>query len=139
MRAHVALQQGTTVIYQHGQVSVDSHFARFGSKSYAIDKINSVDVRVENKQGCLWVALAIVAMFAFFAAVGAGSFTGWSVFGFFVLMTVLAYQKRPRPKYHLMLATSSGEVQATTGGERDEIMELRAAVEKAMTMTGGVR
>jgi len=50
--------------------------------------------------------------------------------------TVLAYKKRPKPVYHLMLATSSGEVQATTGGDRETIIDLRRAIEAAITQKG---
>ncbi|MFC0206414.1 DUF6232 family protein [Novosphingobium soli] len=124
------------MIYQQGNVSVDSNFARFGSKSYAIDKINSVDVRVETKQGCLWGALAVISVFCFFGAIGAGTIGAWVAFLFFAGLTVLAYMKRPKPVYHLMLATSSGEVQATNAGDREAIGELRAAIETAMTQRG---
>jgi hypothetical protein len=40
-------------------VSVDRDFARFGSKSYAINKINTVEVR-ERKPHAFWPALALL-------------------------------------------------------------------------------
>ena len=40
--------------YQRGHVTVDDNFARFGSKSYAINKITSVDVRMHEKRRSGW-------------------------------------------------------------------------------------
>jgi len=41
--------------YERGDISVDDNFARFGTKSYAINKINSVDVRSRAMAaGCGW-------------------------------------------------------------------------------------
>lgn len=119
------------MIYQQGKVSVDEHFARFGSKSYAIDKINSVDVRVEKKTSNTWILFAICALMAL--AIGFNSIGGWVAILFFSVFTFLTYRNQPAPVYHLMLATSSGEVQATSAGDRDAIADLRRAIESAMT------
>lgn len=132
------------MIYQQGNVSVDHHFARFGSKSYAIDKINSVDVREEKKSGCAWIAFAILAGIFGLSAIGTSS-SGtaaeagplWFTFAVFAGTAVLLYIKRPKPVYHLMLATSSGEVQATNTGNRERVLELRQAIETAMVARGG--
>ncbi|AIT79119.1 DUF6232 family protein [Novosphingobium pentaromativorans] len=126
------------MVYQRGTVSVDVHFARFGSKSYAIDKINSVDVRVEHKSGCLWIALLFLTILFALAAMGAAvssegdSTASWGITAILAVITVLAYRSRPKPTYHLMLATSSGEVQATKSQDDEAIYELRTAIEAAM-------
>src|SRR3546814_12425216 len=39
------------MLFQQGTISVDDRFARFGDKSYAINKITSVEVRSETKKG----------------------------------------------------------------------------------------
>jgi hypothetical protein len=128
------------MIYESGDVTVDSHFARFGSKSYAIDKINSVDVREETKSGCLWIGFAILTGFFGLGAVGSlssgsGSDIGtmWVIVAVLAGITLLLYKQRPKPVYHLMLATSSGEVQATNSGDREAVLKLRAAIEAAMS------
>lgn len=127
------------MIYQQGNISVDQHFARFGSKSYAIDKINSVDVKVEEKSGCVWIALAVFAGLLGLNALGSlasasgPSFSEWVTFLVFAGIAYAFYRARPTPIYHLMLATSSGEVQATNAGDREVILELRQAIEHAMT------
>jgi hypothetical protein len=126
------------MIYENGSVRVDRHFARFGSKSYAIDKINSVDVREEKKSGCLWVGFAILAGIFGLAAIGSLTSNPSDSAGMLILFAVVAgiatllYKNRPKPIYHLVLATSSGEVQATNSGSRPDVLELREAIEAAM-------
>lgn len=128
------------MIYEQGSVKVDRHFARFGSKSYAIDKINSVDVREETKTGCAWGFFAAVSALMLLIAIGAtgsgdsaSASTGWVLFAASAGVTFMLYKNRPKPVYHLMLATSSGEIQATNTGDREAVMELRAAIESAMS------
>ena len=130
---------GASLEYQRGQVTVDAHFARFGSKSYAIDKINSVDVRVEKRAGCLWISVAAIAAILGLAAIGNsvsatanGSGQGWGLFVVAAAFAFILYRARPKPLYHLMLATSSGEVQATKSTDKEAIGELREAIEAAM-------
>ncbi len=47
--------------YRQGSVTVDQDFARFGSKSYAINKINTVDVRERSPNG---PAVCFIGVFA---------------------------------------------------------------------------
>lgn len=126
--------------YQDGYVSVDAHFARFGSKSYAIDKINSVDVKTETRTGCLWMTFAAIAAVFGLAALGQSVSPnsdnlafGWGIFLVTAVVAVILYRARPKPLHHLMLATSSGEVQAMNSTDKASIAELRAAIEAAMT------
>lgn len=127
------------MIYRQGEISVDAHFARFGSKSYAIDKITSVDVREQRKTGCAWIFFIVLAVFAGFAAIAAIASPEdrgpSSEIGFFFAVAAIAgflFYTRPKPVFHLMLATSSGEVQATTALKRETIDDLRVAIETAM-------
>lgn len=123
------------MIYKNGGISIDRHFVRIDSKSYAIDKINSVDVRSEIKTGCLWMIIAFIAMICLFSAIGSGTIGGWITFLFFAGITVIAFIKRPRRKFILILATSSGEVQALTDFDEVNIVKLRTGIEQAMTMS----
>ena len=57
-----------------GNVQIDDKFARFGSKSYAINKINSVDVRSHRPHGEAVVYVAgLLALIFVLAAVGSMS------------------------------------------------------------------
>jgi hypothetical protein len=61
------------------QVSVDRDFARFGGKSYAINKINTVEVRQRHPNGKTGMFVAgLIALFCLLAAFGEdGVVRGW--------------------------------------------------------------
>ena len=127
--------------YQRAHVTVDDHFARFGSKSYAINKITSVDVRAERKDRSLWLILAIIG--ALFIIVGIeplisqGNPAVLMVGALLAIPAALLFPKRTSWSYHLILATSAGEVQATTSESREAIDELRAAIETRIAGANG--
>jgi hypothetical protein len=120
-------------------VSVDNDFARFGSKSYAINKINSVEVRERKPHG---KAGAIICGFLglIFVMGGLGSFAspqGASIGSFVLaaLFVALAYWQWQRSKiceYLLFLMTSSSETQAFVTRDQDEVIDLRGKIEGAM-------
>jgi hypothetical protein len=119
--------------YSNGSVSVDANFARFGDKSYAIDKINSVEVRSRPKSGsggfwfCMFVAA--IAALTFFDEPGVWSAVIAAVFGFAAYACWLEMQKSI---YSLYLMTSSSEAQAIATEDRDDVERLRRAIETAM-------
>ena len=115
------------------QITIDRNFARFAGKSYAINKINSVEVREDEPEGRALFAFGILLAFiglvnlfpepstgtVLLTAVGAG-------------MAYLGWQKKQRRKYHLILMTSSSEVQAFSTYDNDEITALRNSIEEAI-------
>jgi hypothetical protein len=119
----------------HGDITVDDHFARFGSKSFAINKINSVEVRSTTKAGsnsyAVWWGLALLlglpALFTPEARPG---------LVFAALFALLGWRswrrRRPVTTYRLFLVTSSAEAQAFETNDEDEVIRLRAAIEDAM-------
>lgn len=126
------------VIFDDGNVRISRHLAAFGSQSYVIDKINSVEVREEKKKSSrAWVWFTVIAIIIGFAVVidailsERTSLGLWIFFLGAVFIAVVLYDLRPKPVYHLVLETSSGEVQATSTGDRDAIVELRQAIETA--------
>lgn len=121
-------------------VSVDRDFARFGSKSYAINKINTVDVRERKPHGQLGMFIFGVLCFIFgMAALGglsekslSGSITS---FIFAAIFGYIAYRLWLRSKiveYQLFLMTSSSEAQAITSRDGEMIAKLRDRIEAAM-------
>ena len=120
-------------------VRIDEDFARFGSKSYAINKINSVDVRVRKPHG---VGLAILfALGAFLFVVSGADQLGKpdSVAPTsFVLGAVLGglsawlFKRSTIREYHLFLMTSSSEAQAFVSRDEGEVATLRDEIETAM-------
>lgn len=123
-------------------ISVDDHFARFGKKSYAINKINSVEVRETAKQGSkayiLWWPLALLLAFSAKASIDAGASDSALVFGLIVIFLAYigwrSFQKRHNTSlFHLFLMTSSSETQALTTPNESLVDKLRDDIEKAMT------
>lgn len=120
-------------------ISVDRDFARFGSKSYAINKINTVEVRERQPHGMGGVIIAgLIAGICFVAGFGQISQQGGGgqtiVIG--LLLAGLAFWLWKRTKiieYQLFLMTSSSETQAFVSNDHDEVMGLRDSIESAMT------
>ena len=119
-------------------VSVDDDFVRYGSKSYAINKINSVEVRESQPHGMGGViALGFIGTVWLVAAMRSSNDDGSAITtGFFaVLCFVLAYflwQKTKIREYRLFLMTSSSEMQAFMTRDEDYVDSLRKRIEQAM-------
>lgn len=125
-------------MFEQGDVRVDDSFARFGGKSFAINKINSVEVRSETKPGSgTYVLWAIIALALLVAAVMQRSL-GWFVFA--ALSAFFAWRswerKQPTTTYRLFLVTSSSEAQAFETTDADQVEMLRGAIEDAMERSG---
>jgi hypothetical protein len=109
-------------------VSVDRDFARVGSKSYAINKINTVDVRSHrpHSQGAilLWGLLAFGCIF--FGPIG------WLMVLVFGALAYFAWRKSQIVEYRLYLITSSSEAQAVESRDKAYILRLRERIEGAM-------
>jgi uncharacterized protein DUF6232 len=120
-------------------VQVDDKFARFGSKSYAINKINSVDVRVHrpHSQAATWIC-GLVALISVISLLGSLSDPEGLSGGALVLAAVFAglsyvsWQKSQTREYQLFLMTSSSETEAFVTRDRDEVLRLRERIEEAM-------
>ncbi len=120
-------------------VSIDEDFARFGAKSYAINKINSVEVRERSPhgQGGATVA-AIIGGLLVISGFGQGggpdgiNFTTVMVGVLFLGIAYWQFQRSKIREYQLFLMTSSSETQAYVSSSSDEIFDLRSRIEGAM-------
>ena len=125
-------------------VSVDDDFARFGAKSYSINKINSVDVRERHPHGktgamiCGAISILIILSMLGSRDFSAGPFITAGLFGG---VAYWQWQRAKIKEYLLFLMTSSSETQAFVTRDFDEVQSLRAKIEKAMTRhsQGGIR
>jgi hypothetical protein len=122
------------MLYNDGAISVDLNFARFGSKSYAINKINTVEVRERQPHGLgMAIFFGVLAALTLIGAIQNLNATAL-VFGIgFVALTVWAWKRHKIREYDLFLMTSSSSTQAYMTRNRDEVLSLRDAVETAMT------
>jgi hypothetical protein len=119
--------------YMRDDISVDENFARFGAKSYAINKINSVEVKTieaeKNPTGGLVFVTVILALIALIST------SIWWLLGaiFFGVGAFHSYRNPKMATYQLYLMTSSSEVQALETQDKEQITNLRAAIEAAMS------
>jgi hypothetical protein len=121
-------------------ITVDKDFARFGSKSYAINKINTVEVRERQPHGIGGAILCgIIALLLFYGGISSalnhtGDRGGAAIVGA-IIFTVIAYWSWTRSQvreYQLFLMTSSSSTQAYISNDQFEVMNLRDSIESAM-------
>lgn len=120
--------------------SIDKNFARFGSKSYAIDKINTVDIRTE-KPGSLFGSILLLILGMTLLLLSFGGFSAGDkgaaliMMGFSALVLWGSYSIAPTSSsgmHTLYLTTSSSESQAMNSKDRAVLEQLRARIEAAM-------
>jgi hypothetical protein len=121
-------------------ISVDKDFARFGQKSYAINKINSLEVRPTRPYtatgGVIFGGIGAVIVIAGVANIGTNFATALLSFifgGIFLVIAWLLFQRSQTVLYNLYLMTSSSEVQAYKSFDGEEVEGLRDQIEAAMT------
>jgi hypothetical protein len=115
-------------------VSVDRDFARFGSKSYAINKINSVEVRKRYPHTHLGTfLLGLLTFICAMSAVGGGGAGAWVLAAICAAGAYWAWRRSQIIEYQLFLMTSSSEAQAISSRDGDLIDRLRNRIEQAMT------
>jgi hypothetical protein len=119
------------LFYKGPDVTVDRDFARFGSKSYAIDKITSTDVKTTHPYSGCGIGLMLVALFCLFLAIG-----GFKA-GIFIALAggVAAIWLMMRQSFSLVIVTSASEVNAYQSTDKDLISTVKEAVETAMIST----
>lgn len=123
-------------------ISVDANFVRVGGKSYAINKINSVEVRERKPHGAgaayIWGLLAAPSLLIGVVAMAHDAGGGVIFLGLGALFAWLAYAAAQRAKireYSLILMTSSGEAQAVITRDESEVQDLRTEIETAMIVS----
>ena len=121
------------ILYESGSIKVDRDFARFGSKSYSIDKINTVDVRIVPPGTCLPIFLMFLSGFFILVALIAQN-EGLGLFGMIIGIAAYGVYKSRKTEYSLFLVTSSSEAQAYSTTDWSQIDELRKAIELAMVL-----
>lgn len=122
-------------LYQRGEITVDENFARFGAKSFAINKINSVEVRSDTKPAsAAWVGVSLLAIILLLAS--DGNVVAITL-GLLALVAAFFMWRgaKARTTHRLFLMTSSSEAQAYETVDADDIHNLRSAIEQAMTVS----
>lgn len=125
-------------------VNVDRDFARFGSKSFAINKINTVDVRARHphSQNAFfgWGLAGVICLLMFAggsqdpntSSGGGGMVFALLLCALFGFLAFRAWKRSKIVEYQLFLVTSSGAVQAIKSEDASMIDDLRDRIERAM-------
>lgn len=128
-----------TIRYQWDDITIDDNFARFGAKSFAINKINSVEVRSETVPGSraylvFWVLAGMFVISMLWTLInGENATTPFVAACVLGLLGFATWEKRHDVTTHkLFLVTSSAEAQAFITRDWDSIAEMREAIEAAM-------
>jgi len=122
------------MIYNDGGVTVDKDFVRFGPKSYAINKINTVEIREYHPYGKIGLIIcAFISGAAILSAVPDFTIGKLVVAAIFGALTYWFLMRSKIVEYRLFLMTSSSEAQAYMTRDQDEVFRLRAAIEGAMS------
>ncbi len=122
------------MFYEQGVVTVDNDFARFGTKSYATNKINTVEVRVQAPNSRIWIWIwGAIAAFIAVGSVANYSLTAIIFALLFAGLALRAFFRAKKRLYQLYVMTSSSEAQAFQSENADEVIALREAIERAMT------
>ena len=114
-------------------ISVDTDFVRFGSKSYATSKINSIEVRASRPyHSNNWVGVALIATCLLIAAMNRLNL-GLATLGLLTAAVALFLWARTRiVEYQLFLQLSSGEVQVFGSPDPDHVFALQDEIEAAI-------
>jgi len=118
-------------------VKIDDDFVRFGSKSYAVSKINSIEVR-EHRPYDVTPSFFLAAITIFFGILAlAGLASGGSGLAFLGCLiagvaTVILWLRAQYREFQLFLMTSSSEVQAFVSQSEEEVLALQDEIEAAI-------
>lgn len=119
-------------------VRVDGDFVRFGSKSYAVRQITSVEVREHRKGGCaayLWLAIAgvfLIGGLGMLADSTAGAGVALGIGLILLALGLKALRDARATTYLLMLSSAAAEVQALSTGDAELAHRLKAEIEAAV-------
>ncbi len=113
-------------------ITVDDHFVRVDGKSYAIDKITSVEVREEPAppKGCA----AAMVIFGAIGMLGALAFAPLLIFAIpMMAIGIVVLRKAKTSNFQLFIVTSAAEQQALSTHDGELIADLRKRIEGAIS------
>ena len=130
----------TQILFHTNDIVVTPAMARFGPVSYQMTGITSVAVYHHPKLNPIAVTLVVAAVaLAAFAYLGREQYPDesfWSMIAApIALILGLAWQRfRPVLEYRLVMKTAGHETETVTTFDREQVLELREAIESAFHM-----
>lgn len=131
------------ILYRNNDILVTPAMARFGPVSYQISAISSIAVYHRPKLNPIAVTLVVAAFalaaFAYFAREQQPDYSLWSAIAAPVALILgVAWQRmRPILEYRLVMKSAGSETETVTTFDREQVFELREAIESAFHMQHG--
>ena len=133
------------LLFEQNDVRITPHVASFGSTSYQISSIGSVQVVRRKKRHPVVVVVFLLGLGALATAIVASRATGladdyfpMAAIGVSVMVAAFLLQfVWPRHLYVLVLRTSSGDVDALTSRKKQLVSNVRQALEQAFMICAG--
>ena len=133
------------LLFEQNDVRITPHVASFGSTSYQISSIGSVDVGQRKKRHPVVVVVFLLGLGVLATAIVASRTTGladdyfpMAAIGVSVMVAAFILQfVWPRRLYVLVLRTSSGDVDALTSQKQQFVSNVRQALEQAFVVRAG--
>jgi hypothetical protein len=131
------------ILFRNNDILVTPAMARFGPVSYQMSGISSIAVYHRPKLNPIAVTLVVAAFafaaFAYFAREQQPDYSLWSAIAAPVALILgIAWQRmRPVLEYRLVMKTAGSETETVTTFDREQVYELREALENAFHMQNG--
>ncbi len=130
-------QTGEQTVYSDRDVTVTTARVICGGTTYALRNITSV--KMAHTPANTNAAAAIMSLGAIMLSFGVSLLRGnlggtflFLIIGIPLLVVGWRQRKQAKPDYHLAMASSSGEVQAFTSKDREQVTSIVAAVNEAI-------
>jgi hypothetical protein len=131
---------GAYILFRTHDIQVTPTVARFGPISYQVAAISSVAVYHRPKLNPVAVTLVVAAaglgLFAYFSREQYPDYSLWSAIAAPValILGVLWQRIRPVLEYQFVMKTTASETETVTTFDREQVFELREAIERAFLM-----
>ena len=131
------------ILFRNNDILVTPAMARFGPVSYQIAGISSIAVYHRPKLNPVAVTLVTAAIalaaFAYFGREQQPDYSLWSAIAAPVALILgIAWQRmRPVLEYRLVMKSAGSETETVTTFDREQVFELREAIESAFHMQQG--
>ena len=123
-------QESGLVILDTSGVLISSTLAKFGATTFAINGISRIYIGRNTSMGYLWLAIGA----AFFSLLLLASI--WPFACFLAILAIIFLAAYLQRKHVLMLSISSGDQEAFSSARIDDLLQIKRALEKAITLRG---
>jgi hypothetical protein len=120
------------IVYQSGDIIISKTLARFGGVTYPVNGIGSVYVMKPKRVGLFVVGIIAVIIGLALLPSKDSSVAGLVISVFGALMLLAAWRK----PHKLMLRTASGDQQAYESTSKNDLFQIKAAIERAVVLRG---